>query len=105
LDARGRLTLAGGDGPPAEEGGLLGIRVHVVLTMNTFMVSTGSWRANAHHSGFIQQIGAFRVIRLTMTLSVYPTPPAVHQASRTPNEGHIQVKCLFTRQKRLSLPS
>jgi hypothetical protein len=88
-----------------EEGGKIGIRVHVVLTMSTLMVSTGSWRANAHHSGFIQQIGAFRVIRLTMTLSVYPTPPAVHQASRTPNEGHIQVKCLFTRQKRLSLPS
>jgi hypothetical protein len=81
------------------------MRVHGQHNMNTFMVSTGSWRANAHHSGFIQQIGAFRVIRLTMTLSVYPTPPAVHQASRTPNEGHIQVKCLFTRQKRLSLPS
>src|SRR5439155_6181868 len=30
-------------------------------------------------------------------------PPAVHQASRTPDEGHIQVKCLFTRQKQLSV--
>src|SRR5712691_7312045 len=82
--------------------GLFGIRVHGKHNMNTFIVSTGSWRANAHHAGFIQQIGAFHVIRLTMTLSTSPIPPALNQASRRHDEGHIRVTCLFTRRKRLS---
>jgi hypothetical protein len=52
---------------------MFGIRVHVVLYMNTFMLSTGSCRASALNYGFIQEIGAFRVTRLTMILSTYPT--------------------------------
>ena len=67
--------------------GLLGIRVHVEHNMNTFMVSTGSCRANARNSCFSQQIGAFRVTRLTMILSAYPTPPVVNQARRSVRGG------------------
>jgi hypothetical protein len=55
--------------------------------MNPFMLSTGSCRANAHNAGLSQQIGAFRVTRLTMILSAYPTPPAVNQARRSVRGG------------------
>jgi hypothetical protein len=40
-----------------------------------------------------------------MILSAYPTPPVVNQAKRSIRGGQIRVKCLFARQKRLSLPS
>jgi len=53
----------------------------------TFMLSTGSWRANVHNSGLSKQIGAFCVIRLTMILSAYPTPPVVNQARRSVRGG------------------
>ena len=58
-----------------------------MLYMNTFMLSTGSWRANVHNSGLSKQIGAFCVIRLTMILSAYPTPPVVNQARRSVRGG------------------
>jgi hypothetical protein len=49
----------------------------------TFMVSTGSCRAKALNFGFIQEIGGFRVTRLTMILGVCPTSVVVNQASRS----------------------
>src|SRR5262249_30234735 len=67
--------------------GVFGIRVHGVLYMKYVMVSTGSCRANAHNSGISQQIGAFRVTRLTMILSAYPTPPGGNQVSRSIRGG------------------
>jgi hypothetical protein len=54
---------------------------------NTFMLSTGSCRANVHNSSLSQQMGAFRVTRLTMILSAYATPPVVNQASRSVRGG------------------
>ena len=59
--------------------GIFGVRVHVEHNMSIFMLSTGSWRANAPNSGLSQQIGAFHVTRLTMILSTSPTPPVVNQ--------------------------
>jgi hypothetical protein len=59
----------------------------LVTTFYTFMLSTGSCRANVHNSGLSKQIGAFCVIRLTMILNAYPIPPVVNQARRSVRGG------------------
>src|SRR5262252_7188954 len=58
-------------------------RGHGQHNMTPVMLSTGSCRANVHNSGLSKQIGAFYVIRLTMILSAYPTPPVINQARRS----------------------
>ena len=58
-----------------------------MTTFYTFMLSTGSCRANVHNSGLSKQIGAFCVTRLTMILRASPTPLVVHQARRSVRGG------------------
>src|SRR4029453_18880179 len=55
--------------------------------MSAIMLSTGSCRANVHNSGLSKQIGSFCVIKLTMILSAYPTPPVANQAIRSVRGG------------------
>src|SRR6266446_10301508 len=59
-------------GLPENQGSLSTNGSHDSLCL---MLSTGSCRANVHNSSLSKQIGAFCVIRLTMILISYPTPP------------------------------
>src|SRR6266446_7152987 len=71
-------------GLPENQGSLSTNGSHDSLCL---MLSTGSCRANVHNSSLSKQIGAFCVIRFTMILISYPTPPVVNQARRSVRGG------------------